>query len=66
MLEDLWPEIDDFEQVNNRIEEKRRLQSESKSLKIQAQYSLPKREQKSCVSKKKKSVQQGNLNSKQG
>ena len=32
MLEDLWPEIDDFEQVNNRIEEKRRLQSESKEL----------------------------------
>ena len=30
MLEDLWPEIDDFDQVNDRIEEKRRLQSESK------------------------------------
>ena len=32
MLEDLWPEIDDFEEVNNRIEEKRILQSESKEL----------------------------------
>ena len=32
MLEDLWPEIDDFDQVNDRIEEKRRLQSESKEL----------------------------------
>lgn len=32
MLEDLWPEIDNFEQVNDRIEEKRRLQSESKDL----------------------------------
>ncbi len=32
MLEDLWPDISDFEQVNQRIEEKKRLQSNSASL----------------------------------
>ena len=29
MLEDLWPEIDDFEEVNLRIEEKKKIQSQS-------------------------------------
>ena len=29
MLEDLWPGIDDFEEVNLRIEEKKKIQSQS-------------------------------------
>ena len=29
MLEDLWPEIDDFAEVNLRIEEKKKIQSQS-------------------------------------